>query len=181
VNALQTYVTRTYDLFDPVLITVGTFHAGTAINIIPDTATFEATIRSFSEATSATAMAGAARVVEGIAAAHGVEVEIDARHGYPVTVNTAAARDTVESTVREHFGEEHFVPMESPLAGAEDFSRVLGEVPGAMVLLGATAPGLDPATAPNNHSALAQFDDRVLADGAALLAALALDHVGPRP
>ena len=50
VTALQTMVTRRFDLFDPVVITVGTFHAGTRRNIIPETATFEATVRTLSEA-----------------------------------------------------------------------------------------------------------------------------------
>ena len=48
VTALQTLVTRRFDVFDPVVITVGSFHAGTADNVIPDDATFLATVRSFS-------------------------------------------------------------------------------------------------------------------------------------
>jgi hippurate hydrolase len=60
------------------------------------------------------------------------------------------------------------------MAGAEDFSYVLEQVPGAFVMLGACPPGADPATAPFNHSADAVFDDAVLADGAALYAELAL-------
>jgi hippurate hydrolase len=68
--------------------------------------------------------------------------------------------------------------MPNPMAGAEDFSRVLQEVPGAMVFLGATIDGRDFETAPFNHSPEAAFDDRVLPDGAALLAQLALGHLG---
>jgi hippurate hydrolase len=60
------------------------------------------------------------------------------------------------------------------MAGAEDFSYVLEQVPGAFIMLGACPPGVDPATAPFNHSALAVFDDTVLADGAALLTELAI-------
>src|ERR1700733_4074398 len=48
VTALQTLVTRKFDVFDPVVITVGSFHAGTVDNVIPDEARFEATLRSFS-------------------------------------------------------------------------------------------------------------------------------------
>jgi hippurate hydrolase len=61
--------------------------------------------------------------------------------------------------------------------GSEDFSLVLDQVPGAMVLIGACPPDLDPATAPFNHSAGAQFDDAVLAEGAAFLAELALSKM----
>jgi hippurate hydrolase len=62
----------------------------------------------------------------------------------------------------------------NPIPGSEDFSFVLEQVPGAFVLLGACPPDADPATAPFNHSAEAVFDDAVLADGATLLAELAL-------
>src|SRR5207302_10307663 len=50
VLALQTLVTRRFDIFDPVVITVGTFHGGTRRNVIPDDARFEATVRAFSPA-----------------------------------------------------------------------------------------------------------------------------------
>ena len=49
VTALQTLVTRKFDVFDPVVITVGSFHAGTTDNVIPDEAVFLATARSFSQ------------------------------------------------------------------------------------------------------------------------------------
>ena len=68
-----------------------------------------------------------------------------------------------------------------PLTGSEDFSYVLDQVPGAFIMLGACPPGADPATAPFNHSAEAVFDDAVLADGAALLAELALRGRQARP
>jgi hippurate hydrolase len=50
VTALQTLVTRRFDVFDPVVITVGSFHAGTTDNVIPDEAKFLATVRTFSPA-----------------------------------------------------------------------------------------------------------------------------------
>ena len=82
------------------------------------------------------------------------------------------------ATAREVFGEERFQQLENPIAGAEDFSRVLDRVPGAFVFLGATCAS-DPESAPNNHSPLAAFDDSVLPDGAALLAELAQRRLTP--
>ena len=64
--------------------------------------------------------------------------------------------------------------MPHPITGAEDFSYVLREIPGAFVFLGACPAGTDPKAAPSNHSARAVFDDEVLADGVTLLAELAL-------
>jgi len=75
------------------------------------------------------------------------------------------------------FGAERGERAEFPLTGAEDFSFVLEQVPGAFVMLGACPPGSDPATAPSNHSAHAVFDDAALADGTALYAELALGRL----
>jgi hippurate hydrolase len=177
VTALQTIVTRKFDIFDPVVVTVGYFRAGTKNNIIPETAEFDATIRAFSAAALERVLPTVQTAVEGIAAAHGLSVESEIHSLYPVTVNDAAAVQKVSSTIAEHFGEQRYFEMPQPLAGAEDFSRILQRVPGAMVFLGATVDGRDPATAPFNHAPEAAFDDRVLPDGAALLAQLALDHL----
>jgi hippurate hydrolase len=179
VGALQTFVTRAFDVFDPVVVTVGSFHAGTAHNVIPDEATFEATLRSFSPFASARLLEDSVRVIRGVAAAHGVEVEVVAEELFPLTVNDNARFAQVADVVRERFGEERFFELPNPVTGSEDFSRVLDQVPGAMVFLGATPTDQDASTAPYNHSPLAEFDDAVLADGAALYAELALQHLTP--
>ncbi|MCW2665267.1 MAG: amidohydrolase [Frankiales bacterium] len=178
VGALQTWITRTFDVFDPVVLTVGQFHAGTAHNVIPDEAVFEATLRSFSVAAQERLLTESVRVVRGVAAAHGVQVEVTATELFPLTTNDAGRAAHVGDLVRERFGEQRFVELPHPLTGSEDFSRVLDAVPGAMVFLGATPAGLDPRSAPFNHSPLAAFDDSVLADGAALYAELACSHLG---
>jgi hippurate hydrolase len=178
VTALQTYVTRTFDVFDPVVVTVGRFHAGTASNIIPDTATFTATVRTFSAANLERLSEGLPAVCRGIAAAHGLEADAVFTEQYPVTVNHGNEVDFAADTVRELLGEERYAPLENPITGAEDFSRVVDEVPGCMLFLGATPPGRDPGTAPANHSPLAEFDEAVLPDGAALYAELAVRRLG---
>ncbi|MFG2399143.1 M20 metallopeptidase family protein [Streptomyces lydicus] len=173
VTALQAWITRTFDVFDPVILTVGTFHAGTQQNVIPDTAVFEATVRSFSDAAQARVKDGTVEVCRGIAAAYGVGVDAEFVEMYPVTVNDRAEADFAADAVREALGEERFTPQPQPLQGSEDFSRVLAEVPGAMLFLGSPPAGADPERSANNHSPLAEFDDAVLADGAAVYAELA--------
>jgi amidohydrolase len=174
VTALQTFVTRAFDVFDPVVVTVGSFNAGTVSNIIPDEALLGVTIRSFSAEARARVNDGLRDLVNGIAAAHGLTATVEHEIGYPATVNTAAEAEFAAGTVGDLFGPDRFVWIPNPMTTAEDFSFVLGEVPGAFAFLGACPPGSDPRSAPFNHAANAVFDDAVLADGATLLAELAL-------
>ncbi|MBX6383889.1 MAG: amidohydrolase [Microbispora sp.] len=174
VTALQTHVTRGYDVFDPVVVTVGSFHAGTTDNVIPDEATFAATVRTFSAASRDRVREGLVRLARGIGEAHGLTVDCSFGIGYPVTVNDDAEAEFAALTVRETLGEDRYFPLPTPATGSEDFSYVLEQVPGAFLVLGACPPGRDPATAPANHSAEAEFDDAVLSDGATLLTELAI-------
>ncbi|MEY9871320.1 amidohydrolase [Streptacidiphilus sp. MAP12-33] len=177
VTALQTMVTRRFDAFDPVVVTVGHIHGGTINNVIPDDASFEATIRTFSEEARTRAEEETLRVVRGVAAAHGLDADARYERLYPVTRNDETEAEFAAATARALLGADRFRPMPQPLAGAEDFSYVCEAVPSAYFFLGACAPDRDPSTAPYNHSPEAFFDDAVLADGAALLAALALGRL----
>jgi amidohydrolase len=174
VTALQTLVTRRFNVFDPVVITVGSFHAGTASNVIPEEARFAATVRAFSAGARAAVMDAAGALVRDIASAHGLSATAEFVDSYPVTVNNAAEVDFAEQTIAKLFGGERFLRTPYPFTGSEDFSYVLDQVPGAFIMLGACPPDADPAAAPFNHSGAAVFDDTVLADGATLLTELAL-------
>lgn len=174
VTALQTFVTRSFDVFDPVILTVGNLHAGTLRNVIPGEAHFDATVRSFSDATHAKLTQEVPRVVRGIAAAHGLDVQVDYRDLYPATINDAAEYAFVAETITDVYGEQRFMQTPFPIPGSEDFSYVLRAVPGAFLFLGACPQDRDAATAPSNHAPQAAFDDRVLPDAAALLATLAV-------
>ncbi|WP_063712726.1 M20 metallopeptidase family protein [Nocardia concava] len=171
VLALQTYVTRMFDIFDPVVVTVGSLHAGTMENVIPDSAEFRATVRSYSPGNQARLAAELPRLATNIAHAHGLDLRADYRPMYPVTVNDPGETRFALDTATELFG--HAVLMPQPLAGSEDFSLVLRQVPGTMLLIGATPDGLDPAEAPMNHAPRARFDDSVLHLQSELLAELA--------
>ncbi len=174
VTALQTMVTRKFDVFDPVVLTIGSFHAGTTDNVIPDEAKLLGSLRTFSTETRARVMDHATRLAGEIAAAHGLTATAGFPKGYPVTVNNEEEVSFAQRTVTELFGSGRCMTQPFPLTGAEDFSFVLEQVPGAFVMLGACPQGTDPATAAYNHSAEAAFDDAVLGDGAALYAELAL-------
>ncbi|RAG86096.1 amidohydrolase [Streptacidiphilus pinicola] len=174
VTALQTMVTRRFDAFDPVVVTVGTFHAGSVENVIAETATFGATIRSFSVEAREKVAQEALRVVRGIGEAHGLTVEAEIVGGYPVTVNDPVESAYAAGVVTEVLGAGRYVEMPHAVAGSEDFGVLDKLVPSAYLMLGATPPDRDPSTAPYNHAPEAAFEDSVLGDAAALLAGLAL-------
>lgn len=175
VLALQTLVTRRFDaLREPVVATVGSITAGTAANIIPDTARVAITLRSFSAQARSRLLPAVRDMVTHVAAAHGMQVRLEVDCDYPVTVNDPEHVDVVRSVVTELFGPDAYQESPEPGAGSEDFSFVLQEVPGAYLDLGAAPPDVDPATAPSGHSPLAVFDDAVLARSIRLLAELAL-------
>ncbi|WP_022909320.1 M20 metallopeptidase family protein [Aestuariimicrobium kwangyangense] len=174
VTATHAMVTREYSPFDPVVVTVGKLAAGTAENVIPAEGMFEATVRCYSQENTKKLGTTLVRLAEGIASAHGLEVDATYTESYPVTLNDPDCAAFTAQTVRDVFGDDRFTEWANPLTGSEDFSRVLLEVPGCYVALSAVPGDVDPATATYNHAPQATFDDGVIADGAALLAELAV-------
>ena len=184
ITGLQTMVTRRFSAFDPVIITVGWLSGGErgTSNVIPNTASFGATVRTFSEANLAAVEKYSAELITGIAAAHGLSAETSFSVVTVPLVNDPEHVALAGQVAAEMFGPDRFSLAENPIGGAEDFASVLRAVPGAFVFVGACPPELDPATAPYNHSNLAMFDDSVLPDASAYLAALAfarLEGVSP--
>ncbi len=178
VQALQIMITRRIDVFDPAVVTVGKIIAGTVNNIIPETAHIEGTIRAVSETTRRAVHDGIRRVAEGIAAAHDAEVSVVLEDGYPVTINDKAQADVALELASGLVGDDKTVRLRNPIMGAEDFSYVLQEVPGAMVFLGGTSSDRNLATAAPNHSNRVTFDEQAMVTGTAMYAALALNHLG---
>jgi hippurate hydrolase len=127
--------------------------------------------------------AASLRLIADLAAAHGLRAEAEYLDGRPGHGERRAETAFAAQAVAAMFGQCRRMAQANPLPGAEDFSFVLGEVPGVFLMLGAGPEGSDPGTAPFNHAADAVFDDAVLPDGAALLAELALRRLsaGPDP
>jgi hippurate hydrolase len=177
VQALQTMVTRSIDVFDPGIITVGRISAGSTTNVIPETAVIEGTMRAVSAATRQRLHDGLRRVAEGIAAAHGATAEVVIGEGYGVTVNHAASVDTALTVAADLVGRDLTVRLANPTMGAEDFSYVVDRVPGAMLFLGCTPHDRNYHTVATNHSNRVIHDDAALPIGVALHAGLALHHL----
>lgn len=174
VTALQNMVTRTTDAFEPVVLSVGVLRAGTAPNVIPDSADIKATLRTCSDQTQQEVLGRIRTIARHIALAHGLRAEVEVGTGYPATVNDADEIALARHVATDLFGGDHWSTASRPIMASEDFSRVLAAVPGAFVLLGACPTSIpDPATAAPNHSPQAQFDDSALPVGTAFLAGLA--------
>lgn len=179
--ALNTMTTRSFSIFDPIVVSVTQLEGAQASNVIPDSAKLTASIRFLSTDSLALLQERVGEIAENIARAHRCTAEVDFRLGFPVTVNDPDETTTVLGRLGEVFGTDRVVGMEHPRMGSEDFSYVLEKVPGTFVFLGATPEGIDP-DAETNHSPRVQFDDGLLGDQAAALAHLAFtrlaDEVG---
>lgn len=180
VQALQTMITRTVDVFDPSVVTIGRISAGTTNNVIPETAEIEGTIRAVSESTRKKVHDGVKRVVDGVASAHGCRASIDVEAGYPVTVNDDEFAEQALGVASEMVGAKRVIRLPHPVMGAEDWSYVLQQVPGAMMFLGGTPEDRNPANAPPNHSNRVTFDEQAMIDGIATYSAVALGHLSGR-
>jgi len=147
VVALQTIVSREMDPQVPTVVTVGSFHAGTKHNIIPDEAHLQLTVRTMSPAQREKVLAAIARITNGIAAAAGVPAErapiisIAADH-VPATINNPELTRRVALGLERSLGKENVLPAE-PAMASEDFSLYALEDPKppiCMFHLGAADP-----------------------------------------
>lgn len=170
---LQHMVTRQFNAHDPVVISVGMVKAGEAVNVIPDTAEFGASLRMYSAEARTRMQTAIPRLLEGIASAHGLEVDVNYHVGGQVTVTDEAQTAFAVDQITSLFGSERHHRLAAPLGGSEDFADVLAKVPGSFICLDATPIG-GGADAAFNHSPRATFDDSVLVDGTALYTQLAV-------
>ena len=176
-SALQTMVTKRFNAFDPVIVNIGWLKAGdtATTNVIPESASFGATVRVFSEENATKLNQYTTELAESIARAFGLSATVEFTRATKVLVNDASAIQAVEKVTTKLFGAGRYVNLPAPIAGGEDFASIVHEIPGAFVFMGAAPPGVDPSTAATNHSNKAVFDDSVLADGTALLVELAFE------
>jgi hippurate hydrolase len=186
---LQTLASREIDPLDPVVVTVGSFHAGTKHNIIPDSAKLQLTVRSYSDETRASLLDGIRRIAEGEAKAAGIADDampvISVKDPYTrSTFNTPEFTREVVAHLRSQMGEGRVVLTPSVMAG-EDFGEFLradeDNIKSLIFWVGGTpAEKLEAArkegkSLPSLHSPFwAPEADKVIAAGAEALTATAL-------
>jgi amidohydrolase len=171
-TALQTVLAREVDPVEPAVLSVGQISAGTAFNIIPETAYLGGTVRTLNEDLRRRIPERIEEIARGVAGGMRGDAELSYNFSYPVTRNDEGAASLALKVAGELLGEEHAVELSNPSMGSEDFAYFLEKLPGAYVWLGI---GED---ASRLHTPTFDFDEEILARGSALLTALALESLG---
>ena len=155
IGALQTVVSRRVNPSQAAVLTVGTVHAGTASNVIPDSATLSGTLRAVDPDTRALLQREVRRVADGVAAAHGLTAEVALDIGPPPLVNSAGAAGWARRAVDKVLGEQAIVPLGPLNLAAEDFASYLEQMPGCFLRIGAREDGgaTIPAHSPRFYAA----------------------------
>ncbi|MDP8919588.1 MAG: M20 family metallopeptidase [Pseudomonadota bacterium] len=163
ITALQTIASRNADPLDSVVVSVCTVKAGDAFNVIPQTAMLLGTVRTLSPEVRDLAETRIRAITENVCAAFGAKAEVEYERGYPVTMNDPEKTDFMAGVARAVSGENAVDTTVLPLMGAEDFSFMLEQRPGAYIFLG------NGDTAGVHHPAY-DFNDEASAYGVSLWA-----------
>jgi amidohydrolase len=165
-QALQSIVSRNVNPLDAAVLSITKLHAGSAYNVIPETATLGGTIRTFDANVRSLLHSRIRELSSGIAAAFGVTITVTLTDGFRVLRNSEEQSLAAISVAQGIVGAELAGVVDVPLTGSEDFSDMLDAVPGAYLLL-SQGPG------PSLHNPHYVFNDDILPIGASLLARIA--------
>lgn len=163
VNALQTIVSRNVKPLDAAVVTVGELQAGTALNVIADTARMSGTIRYFNPELESLIRDRLETIISSICQMHGAKYDLDHWQLYPPTVNDSAIAELVRSVALEVVETPIGVVPECQTMGGEDMSFFLNEVPGCYFFLGSANPAKGLAY-PHHHPRF-DFDETALGMG----------------
>ena len=170
ITTLQTLVSRHTNPVHPSVITVGKVEAGTAPNVIAESARLEGTIRTTFPDTRDHIHRGIRRITEAMGELHDADIRLELTQGYPPVINTDAEVELVRECARGLYGPDALRSSPHPSMGSEDFSYYLQHVPGAFFRFGARRPDWEPVPL---HSPRFDIDEAVLAFGAEFLDAIA--------
>ncbi|HTQ10519.1 MAG TPA: amidohydrolase [Fimbriimonadaceae bacterium] len=172
VTALQSIASRNVSPLDSIVVTIGIIQAGTAHNIIPDTASMVGTLRTLRQETRELGARRIEEICKNVAAAFGASAEIDFTYGYPVTENDPVATRRLRSVLSEAMPGALAPDDVQPVMGGEDFSFYGRHVPACFYWLGLLNEGQE--RYPNLHAPDFDFNDKALPVGIDAMCALAL-------
>lgn len=168
VNALQTIVARNVNPIDSAVVTVGEFHAGTAHNVIADTARMDGTVRYFNPAYKDYFKQRVEQIIAGVCQSHGARYNLEYWSLYPPVINDAGMAELVRTVAQEVIETPLGLVPECQTMGGEDMSFFLEEVPGCYFFIGSANPAKDLAY-PHHHPRF-DFDETALAMGVEIFA-----------
>ncbi len=172
VMALQSIVSRNTPPLEMAVITVGSFQAGQANNVIPQRAVLKLSVRSLSRDVHAMLKKRIAELVDAQAKSYGVTATVDFVSGYPVLVNTKSETDFARKIGCELVGEANVVLNTEPLTGSEDFAFMLEKLPGCYLLIGNGDQSTGGHGACMVHNSNYDFNDQNIRVGSAYWALL---------
>ncbi len=158
--ALQTLVSREVDPNDMAVVTVGAMHAGTAPNVIPNTAELKLTIRARRPEVRAMLRERITAMAQAQAAVHGARAEVDYQWKLPPCVNDLEAAAFAREVALATAGEAGLIPNMAPLQASDDFAFMLNTVPGCYIVTG-NGDGQD-GPGCMVHNTNYDFNDRIL-------------------
>jgi amidohydrolase len=173
VAALQRIVSRHIDPIEPVVVTVGSFHAGTAFNITPAEAVMSGTTRTFNDEIWKSWRTRIDRVVRGVCESMGAGYELNFSWGYPPTVNDASMSEVVRRCAVQVVGTDRVVVPDLTMGG-EDMSFFLQQAPGCYYCIGVGREGAAPL-----HNPKFDFNEDLMLLGVETHCRVALDLLGP--
>lgn len=176
-QGIQSIVSRNMDPLDQAVVSITQIHAGSADNVIPDTAQIRGTVRTFSTATLDIIEQRLEQISQHSATALGCSAEMIFTRTYPPTINHADAAQFCADLITDWLGADHLINPVTPSMGAEDFSFMLEQVPGCYLFLGngdgdhrAAGHGLGPCSL---HNGSYDFNDNLIPIGATFWVKLA--------
>ena len=176
VTALQTLISRETSPFSPAVITIGQISAGTAFNIIPETAVMYGTMRSFTKEHREKLLRRIREVATGVASAMGGSCDVEIIDGCPPCVNDEAMTELVRSAAVASVGEQDVDTSEAVMStGSDDMSEFLEAVPGCYFIVGANNPEKG-AKYPHHHPRF-NIDEEALPVGVEVLTRAAMDFL----
>jgi amidohydrolase len=136
VSQLQSIVSRNVDPLEAAVVSICTFHAGSADNVIPQTALMRGTVRSLKREVRELLRKRVGEVIEGAARLHGAKANFTLRPGYPVLSNHERETAFAAAVAAEVAGADRVNAEMPPVMGGEDFSYMLEARPGAFIFVG---------------------------------------------
>lgn len=170
VMQLQTVVSRMISPTDPAVITVSKFHAGNVINVIPQEAVLEGTVRCFSNEIRQMIERQIRLIADGFALIYGVQVSVDYMRGLDPVISDSTLVNMIKEAGSRLLGKEKVIELEVPSMGSEDFAFYIKEIPGAFFRLGTNNDAVE--THLSLHSSRICFDEEAIKIGAITMCGL---------